>query len=371
MPVDVPKVWLLVLVGGCHRSYPLDEIPIVGGSEYVRQLVEDELASFSEAIEPASIELSEIVFEATDEGMAGWYRDRDRRIAIDEELATLYDEAAFMVIPGVLRHELCHALDYQTELAAEPHETLDAYADLLFDPQRGAQDWRDDPRSRRSEAFAEICGLGPILAASLAEPCPGESPLLAELASFALSDIWRNVTFGAPPVLVEPLVTSGPFEPFVGVSPKPTNQPDVLRLDVYHTDDSSTPYAVDLHSGEQADLQTDLETVPSVVEGLSLGWALDKSVAFTAAGWPDQALLGTKGFLLDAFDGEYPDRTRSRLLWFSGEGWSPFPVCPPDEDGSNRFMWGIFTAQDAVWYAYGDGQVVRWASVMEQSRTPL
>ena len=104
---DMPKMWLLLLAGGCHRSYPLSEVPIVGGSEEARLIVEEELALFSEAIYPETIELSEIAFEemkGEDEGFGGWYRDRDRRIQIGVGLSV-------EDISWAVRHELCHALD--------------------------------------------------------------------------------------------------------------------------------------------------------------------------------------------------------------------------------------------------------------------
>jgi hypothetical protein len=145
--------------------------------------------------------------------------------------------------------------------------------------------------------------------------------------------------------------------------------PDTLQLTTYDADHVENTYALDLRSGEQIEPDPDLVTVPSVVEEIVLGHGLESVIPFAATGGPDQALVAAF-FEIVAFDFELSDYPRERLLWSRGGSWSAVPLCLPGswlESEADPVRWEIFTAQDELWYAEGDGQKVWWSPVAQQA----
>jgi hypothetical protein len=345
-----------LLLAACS-THPLSEVPIVGGSEEARELVERELELFAEAILPETIELSEIAFVSLREGIQGRYRLTSRRVLLHEGLS-------LENVPSVLRHELCHALDFQTDLARPPHEALEAYAERLYDPEHGAlpRDW--PARERRSEALANLCEIGPTLASALVTPCHGEPPLLSELGAFAQAQIWRGVE-ALVPLPAEPPVSfvAGDFERF---SLRPSKEPDLIRLELSDTEGWDTAYALDLYTAERLGSGWDLDLASEEVEEVPPHYALEEVHPFRAAGGPQQALVAGL-FELEAFGFGSADAPRERLLWSAGDGWAALPLCVPGDwlEGEPGH-WDIFAADDQVWYAEGDGQRVWWSPVVGQ-----
>jgi hypothetical protein len=301
------------------------------------------------------------VIEGEEGNVGGSYHSQRIRIRIDVELPV--EDVAY-----VARHELCHALDFQTSLADGPQDALDAYAERLYDPEVGGLPWEEDARYRRSEAVARICEVGPVVAAAIAEPCPGELPLLASLGSFAMTEIWAGLPAGPQPELGEPTTTSFQIGSFVSLSLDPTTDPEIVRLVTSDAADHETTDHVDVRTGDR--VESAPEPVPTVAEGIVFGPTLERVVPFRAAGWPDRVLVAAwfdiRGFAFGR--AEYPEE---RLLWSDGTGWSAVPVCLPGSPISEEddpMPWDIFPAQDQVWYAEGDGQEVGWSPVTDGSR---
>jgi hypothetical protein len=357
-------VGLLLLANGCSRAYPLSEVPIEGGTEEVRAIVELELEFFQEAIEPHTVELSRIIIGDGEPAGELWgqYRSNTRRVLLDEAMPV-------EDVSVVVRHELCHALDYQAGLGDKSHEAIDAYAERLSNLPNSGLSRDDPPRQRRSEALARICEVGPTVAAAASVSCPSESPLLVELASFALTEIWLGVPPGPPPVPQEPPVSFAPPDaPFLAFELQPTEDPDLLQLEIAHLGEDPPPYTLDLQTGAQVEPEPEVAPADNAEEVVPPGPPLERTFLLEAVGWPDLAAM-TVFLDIKAFPIDEPGGPRERMLWWDGERWSAVPLCLSGswlDFEQDPPQWDLFTAQDQVWYAEGDGQQVWWSPVVGQ-----
>lgn len=172
--------WLALAVAGCTPLVPLDEVPIVGGTDAQRALIEAELASFDALAGPGRAVVREIGFgSVAPDRLAEYTWDRRIRLGLDVD----DDELQY-----VLRHELCHALD-DTERLSDDAAVLDRIGSVFR--LQGRMD-QTAVRAVREEAFALLCGdSAPILAAAAA-PCVGDPEPLADAAAWVLDVAWEE-----------------------------------------------------------------------------------------------------------------------------------------------------------------------------------
>ncbi|MEQ1506525.1 MAG: hypothetical protein ABMB14_30130 [Myxococcota bacterium] len=330
--------WTMVVLAslGCAPA-PLAETPIFGGTEDVRDAVRAELQAFDDAAGAGRVHLSAISLEAVD--VFGRYDPATRRITLPEEIERIG--------PSV-RHELCHALEAEEQLVAEPSTLFDALADGLFDPDSS------DPRpssgfhtaaSRREEVMATFCELGPLRTWTMAVPCAPDPTEGTELAAWLSQEVWAaydpapGLALGAE---VHPGALPGgafPWQPVL----TPTAEPGVVGLS-YGFDAARTTIAVDLYTGAPTGgAVTPLDSHRALPPGLD-GFVAD------VAGWETgpAAALG--------FDDLHHLGLSSPRLWvWSPDGWRGGACRRPDQT--------VFTADDRVWTAWSDGIGVGWAPV--------
>ncbi|MEZ4235454.1 MAG: hypothetical protein R3F59_04690 [Myxococcota bacterium] len=183
----------LCAVVACTRV-PLAAVPVEGGTRATRAAAREELAAFDGWAGPGRVALSSVTFRALgDDHVDGMYRRTTAQVVLDEALSA-------DVVRIALRHELCHALDWQEGLLDAPDAAFDAAGDLLFSPFGADLPYDEDRRGRRSEALAQVCEVGPFGAVARATRCDGEPEVGAALAAFAWERVWR----GAPAVPVRP-----------------------------------------------------------------------------------------------------------------------------------------------------------------------
>lgn len=142
----------LSMVGalGCHERFSLDDVPIVGGTDDQRALVRERLAEFEADAGVGRLTLQAVVFDSLDDPIGSFNRRTDR--------IELSDQLDPSVLALVLRHELCHALDFTEQLVDRPSPLFDGLADGLFDPDAGALALRCAHR-----AIAAFGGAGAVL----------------------------------------------------------------------------------------------------------------------------------------------------------------------------------------------------------------
>jgi hypothetical protein len=338
---------LVFLAFGCRERVDLSEVPIVGGTPEARELVRIELEAFEEWIGPGRLQIARVVFKPVQDASALFYRAWDK-IVLDSELE-LHD------VRRIVRHELCHALDYAEDLQAEPNAPFDEYGDLLFDPVSPVLDYEENARGRRSEALARTCEIGPFGAVVLSEPCPGEPPLARELSTWASSHVWSDFALEAPwpepgpphATWEDPLVaTEGPLE---ALSISPAAEPTVLMFSLAYAERGSQ-VTVDLHTGEFVN-PPQLELGEHVTEppaGLPVGGGF-----YTALGWPS----GPGGALVDFPIRSLQGSWARRLLASDGGAWA----LVGDGCLDDSIPEAIFTADGELWFAWGDGTGVSWA----------
>lgn len=178
----------MALAVGCGPSYALPHVPVVGGTPEQIAEVYDELEDFSRWIGPDRVELREIRFVdgPLDVGR-GTYPRAGRRVVLTKDLIGA-------ALRNTLRHELCHAVDYQEGLLASREPLFDALVDRLT--ARGESlhvNPRASQRLLRSELLARICVTGPAGTRLLQSSCPGEPDELDEAAARVEDWVWRGV----------------------------------------------------------------------------------------------------------------------------------------------------------------------------------
>ena len=143
----------LLLSQGCKARVPLSEVPITGGTKAQREAVRAGLLDFEHWIGFDRVHLTEVRIEDLEGDNQGLWYERRALILLDEEVSDL---------DKTLRHELCHALDSAEDLS-EGRSVLKSLGQPYTKP-----DVPSDQQEPWTEAFAEVCSLGP-LASALAE----------------------------------------------------------------------------------------------------------------------------------------------------------------------------------------------------------
>ncbi|MEZ4237719.1 MAG: hypothetical protein R3F59_16535 [Myxococcota bacterium] len=340
------RVAALALAAGCAQQVPLDEVPVLHGTDAQAATVQRGIAAFEAASGAGRVTLRRIVFDDV-YGALGQYDSVHQRVRLDHALHGA-------VLERVLRHELCHALDFQEDLVADPDPRWDDQVRTLF--RLGAVDTAglDGPRIRRSEAFARYCELGPLVAHALRDPCPEEAPEDTDVFRFLARRVWRASDVPPLPPLGEPHAS--------WVPPQPPYTFDVLGLD------DPGRIALRLDSGVDVSFVTlDLDSgapvpdpglapflpdapLPAGLEGVCPLYADFSSAAGFAAG---PAAVVARFWL-------YPGASAGRVLADDGSGWAPLPGCVPPGP-SDVFA----TADGRVWLAWTDGGRIAWAALLE------
>jgi hypothetical protein len=339
---------IAVLTAGCTDRVSLLDVPIVGGSNEQREAAEAELRAFDDAVGPGRLTITSVVFKDLGD-FQGRYSLAWGRVALDDDLDPV-------LVRTNVRHELCHGLDYAENLLNRPVASFDDFGADLFDPEDGRLDYRRGARGRRSEALAQVCELGPFGAMALSEPCPGESELEADLASWVASNVWRDFDASVGWPAPEALASSdyAPQGAWAGFTLFPTVAPSRVGLNVGY-DEVVASLDVDLYTGDPAlgaPAEPALNAMEPPLTGLPLG------ADFTLAlGWPSGPGVAVIELPITGL------RTGvARLIASDGDGWGLVGDGCLDDDTRR---WGIFTADDRVWYSWGDGLTVSWAPLGE------
>jgi hypothetical protein len=340
-----PQITLAALaLGGCigGAPYPLERVPIVGGSPETRSEAEAELADFAAWI-GRRLELAEIAFGETRAGSLGRFARSRSRITIDEQLDP-------SLVRGVLRHELCHAIDYAEDLAEEQPDLLDRLADGLYAGGVLPVDAQGGRRSRRSEALARFCELGPFAARALAEPCPGDAADGTAVMDWLSDTLWTGWQPSAtPPPLPGPHASwQAGWDPGGdGFGVRSTEDPLVVEISLgaavepghlQVTLEDGSPASGDLPLGVLADAPP-----PGLPEGATVS---------LARGWHDGP-----GAAVVSYDLYHLGDSPGRLIWSGGKGWAAV------QDGCVAADHDLFTTDDDVWLAWVDGTDVSWTPI--------
>lgn len=328
----------MVALLGCAPSVPLADVPIRRGTAEQREAVEQALADFELQTGGGRVEIRKIVFARGDYG--GQYNSASRVIHVHEEIPV-------DLVPKVVRHELCHALDFQEDLLARKGSPIDAWVDVLLDEEAGLVEERiHRPRRRRSEAFALWCGEGPLHAALLSESCSDEPLEVTEVAAWLTEVVWTG--YALPTIEETPAPTpswTALFEP-VAVYASATADPSVISLSLVAAAEgggSEHQWAyLDLHSGAW------LPPIPGIL-GVSdyepLPMDLGDLHVYNSVMAPSGEFGARVG--IDFFLGEHPTR---RALYWNGE--TLFDAgCILD----------VFGAEDRIWGVWTEGAVVHWS----------
>ena len=135
---------LALLLAGCSTS-PLDTVPIEGGTDAQREAVQAELDALVPMLGDLDVRLSKVRFARVAPRHMGEYNHVTRTLLID----FLVEDA--ITLRHVVRHEVCHAVDFQMALKTPSWEGLDTAASWYRG--RGLMDQMGTGPARR-EAFA-------------------------------------------------------------------------------------------------------------------------------------------------------------------------------------------------------------------------
>lgn len=339
---------VVLFLAGCAQI-PLLDVPIVGGTEAQRAAAREEIASFDAAIGTGRLTgLRDITFETLPSmeisGMA-----RRHRVWLDPALSA--DE-----VPGTLRHELCHVLDFVEGLSEQRPELFDAFAEGLFDPDIGDIPARLIPESinQRMEAFAQFCDLGALSAAMLSVPCEGETGIAADATSFIAHSVWSSFEMNEVALQPRPIVSfQNDWTPDM-LSFDATRQPDVLHAEfiqlvpgTFYAQEQRTAY-LNLYTGEEVLGETAVPDAP-IPDGLPAELYLTSSSG-------SENLAAALGFVALHHLGYSVPR---RLVWVE-DAWAI---------AEDRCTWpaeDLFTVDERVFHAWAEGPVASWAEIAPQ-----
>jgi hypothetical protein len=344
MPARHRVLSLFVLLAACRPERPLSEVPITGGTQQERAIVKAELEVFARAVGPDRIGLRRVklVEEVRgDDRLAGAYTGSE--ILLD---------AGWEDLASTVRHELCHAVERAEGLAAGPDPLLDELAAGFFQEMAVLADlwpkYYRTARLQRSEALASFCELGPVALDSLRQPCPGQSPLLQEVAEWMMDRIYLEHPL-LPPLELETsdAVTMDAwvetFDPRISA----TAQPGVVVAEG-DWDEHDWRRGLDLYTGEVQDYALDAE--PNVQE---LPWAGGFDL-YGGVGWREGPAV-LRGYV----SAHHLNSGSSRSLVYDPDegGWrTVLESCEPRFD--------VFTADGQLWMAWEEGPLLRWRPLL-------
>lgn len=338
-----PENGMIWVLASC-RSMTLTEVPITGGTELTRDAVRDAVNAFDAAVGPGRVELHEIRVDVESDEVWGTYTHGTRTVTITEDAS----------LGRTVRHELCHALVAQEDLAGEP---IDRVVELLFDPEY-PHSLADLPghsfsaSEQWSEAVATICEQGPYWAAdTLENDClriesfEDDPDLTDAVAAWMVDRVWT--AFSLPePLVLDPDDTIGVDLSMLGLDIiAPTTDPTIVVL----TYQSGETQHVDLYDGTP--VVSDLAAA-EIDEPLPAGlgtWSPPSLVAGWAGG---PAVVVGNWIPLPLAIG-----TTTRVLAHDGEQWRFVG------NGCSISSHWAFTADDGVWLASSDGGSFGWTEL--------
>lgn len=329
-----------VACGGCSSRLALPDVPISGGTSEQRAAAATELAEFDRWVGAGRLQIAGVEFRPLPDNLNGRYYRAWKAVDLDETLEP--DQVRLS-----LRHELCHALDRSDELM-DDLSLFQAFGDSLYDREQGHLDSHASRRGRRSEALAVLCESGPLGAAALSTPCPGD-PDVADLFEYVASEVWAAYEPPTPSLGTAVVTAAYVGEPWTSFDIEPTASPERVDLTTV-TGTLEVLVQLDLATGDRilgewADIGSTVVDVPDALppEGevhSLVGWSTGP-----VAGVIDLAVRGQGDFM-------------ERMLWYDGDRWT---TVPDECMALDRAQTEFFTADDRVWYAWGDGLTVSWA----------
>lgn len=348
-----PSLALALLLSGCAQRFDLDQVPIEGGTPEQRAAVREGLARFEADAGPGRIQLKQIAFEPLEGWTAGSYTRRSDKVEIEEELSP-------EGVLRVLRHELCHVLDFTEELVDQPSPLFDGLADGLSDPDLGLLpiDGMRSEREQRSEALARFCDLGPLALSALADRCPNEPAAVGDVADWLLLHIWRDYVSpenvgSLPPPRAEwdAGPRDGPPKSFIIDA---VADPAILWISVGSSDADWASEYVDRETGEPWDgpFPGGFPAGDGVPPGLP---PPEDARLGLWAGWPD----GPGASI--AYINLYHLGETQRLLASDGGPWGFVATSCVPWRRNNPFG----TVDHQIWFAWLDDNFVRWAPILQ------
>jgi hypothetical protein len=286
-----------------------------------------------------------VAFERLYGRVVGRYVPLPDRIEIDPDVRG-------PLLERVVRHELCHALDFDEDLVTRPHPVWDALVLRLFHLGRVDAAGLEGPRNRRSEAFAQFCDLGPLLAQALADGCPGDPADVDYAAAWILHTVWREWDVprfpGPGPAVASWTAPSAAlFDDEFGVLG--LEDPNLIRV-------AWGEARVDLSRAEGAPVDGPYPVVAPQEElprGL-VGLCPLSGFSYAGAGWSDgpAAVL----FGIDVYAG----LATPRVLANDGGRWAWVEGCV-DAEHADVFV----TSDHRIWLATVDDGTVQWTPLLE------
>lgn len=167
---------LSVWVVGCHQRHPLDVVPIVGATHTQEAAVRAELDHIVSSMEVSDVRLASVRFGDLPDGWLGRYRNHRVVLAPGLQGDTLRT---------MVRHEVCHAMEFQQGHPTRARDGMDAVASW-WEQHAGAWYTSDREKAIRGEGFALICEQGVHGARALWQPCQGLDPEVREEIAWAV-----------------------------------------------------------------------------------------------------------------------------------------------------------------------------------------
>jgi len=358
----------LLLAVGCAERYTLDEVPIEGASAEQRAVVEEELLAFDEWVGQGRVRLSRVAFKSEFQGetadYSGVYDHRPPSVWLRPQLSG-------GDLRAVLRHELCHAVDYQDKLLSRSHDAFDGLVEHPPPAMSSTlrQEIRDRPndRRRRSEVFATICESGPLATALLLSSCEPRSWDLVGAAAFLSDEVWT----GRPDVAMRPSDGWGSDEvsspaPFTadGLRASGAEGVPVAALSLFtHDYEESVLKLVNTEDGSEVVERTEM-SVDSVYAGFEVEPPADaptypdydpaSAVAPTVAA---ASSAGAARIIVDYRAGPVIRRMAPQVVVHDGAQWSVVDGACPTEASA------VFVADDTLYVGWADEESVRWRAV--------
>jgi hypothetical protein len=335
-----------VVLGACAERVPLSRVPVRGGTADQHAQVRDILEEFEADSGEGRVQLTEVVFGQI-------YGDATGTFNAVTDVIRMEPYLEGPPLERVLRHELCHALDFAEGLMEGPHPTFDPLIHDLFMLGAIDTDGLEGPRYRRSEAFARYCDLGPFVGHALIAACPGEPDEVNDATAYLSREVWQ--TWEPPPSQRGPAVHARWQAP----SPDPVafgvlglSDPSQIRIQ-YGTErvdvglDDGLP-----RSGST--LFAPQEKLPAGVSHLCpvYGALLD------GTGWSEGPAAVLVRFEL------YREAATPRILTMDGGEWTRVAGCFPQEH-IDLFS----TADGRLWLAWVEDSTVSWAPLLDPRLT--
>jgi len=347
-----PWVVVVAAMGACVELYSLERVPVVGGTEDQRTLVEAELEYFDTEVRKGRLAIGEIRFEALP--VDGSINSYSRVVTLDEDLA-LVD------VRYTLRHELCHGLDFEERLSWNDRTLFDALADTIEVPVSHIPGPMTYEEYRRSEGLAAYCSMGPLAGIALASPCdPSEREEWTDAGEWLRENVWQGMSSG--PLAWDPMpVASWPtpvmFDDYWMAG---TDDPPGIAIELFEYREPSDEFVaqddvvVDLYDGSVLDVAY-LEASRVDDDFLELDEPYGELWCFNAGsprGWAE----GPRGAACSVV---VPGQGSSveRLFVDEGPGWRVAePACAPEE-------FDIFPADGRVWIGWAADAGLVWATL--------